>query len=430
METPKSSLSFWKYIRNQILFFWIGASLGAIVMDVVVGVMAHRMHNAAIENTVIAVVVGILVIAGLVHWRLNHLFAPISVLYHEVKRLEQGDFRPRTQVVKGRTDLVEVVYALDAAKDHVVEVLKNLTEVSAGMDQSAAELEGSSRQTSSASEQNANSMVQVQTEVEAQQQLVKQTVREMREAGTLVGEIVAASHEMQSTAQDSQAQADSGRKLLENLLGQMNRLQHAAENLSDVVQGVAQQSGLVMETMNLIRDIAEQTNILSLNATIEAARAGDAGRGFAVVASEVRTLAEQVKGALQQIQSVLEQMSAQTQASTDQMHNLSNALGEGAGVVDTVGDTFSQVLNELNSWANYAQRIATSAQHIGERTQQVNDHMERLDTLSGEQAAAIETVASASQEQLASMEEVSANSEVVATMAKRLKTLAEQFQLS
>lgn len=428
-ESAKINMSFWKQIRHQMLFFWIGASLAAIAMDVIVGYMANRMHNYGIEYTVIVVIIVIFIIAGLVYLRLNQLFAPIRILYNEVKRLEQGDFRPRTEVVKGKTDLVDVVYALDIAKAHVLQVLTELGMTSNDLAQSADALRESSEQTSSVSEQNAESMMHVQTGVEGQQQMVQFTVQEMVQSKVLVGEIVTISRNMKEMAIDSQQIADQGRGELNTVLEQMQRLEQAAQSLSHVIEGVAKQSGLVLNTINLIHEIAEQTNVLSLNASIEAARAGEMGKGFAVVANEIRRLADQTKDALNQVHTVMQQMSTQADASTTEMQSLSTALGQGAGAVDIAGKTFFTVLDDLGTWATYTQQIADAAEQIGQFNTQVNTQMKRLETLSGEQVQAIEMVAAASQEQLASMEEVSASSEVVDTMAMRLKRLAGQFRL-
>lgn len=423
-------MSYWKQIRHQMLFFWIGASLAAIVMDAVVGYMANQMYNYGIESTVVAVIILIVVIAGLVHWRLNYLFAPIRVLYDEVKRLEQGDFRPREQAIRGNTDLVAVVLALDTAKAKVFDVLQELGTASHELAQSAYSLRESSKQTSRASEQNTESMMQVQTGVENQDGMIKQTVENMQQSVLFVADIVKISSEMKSVAELYQDKAVQNRRELDHVLTQMNHLQQAADSLSNVIQGLAKQSELVRNSIALIEEIAEQTNLLSLNASIEAARAGEMGQGFVVVANEVRKLADQSKRVVVQVEGVIEQMSTQTAASTTEMHSLSVTLGEGSNALHQAGETFLGVLEELGAWSSYTEQIVTSAEKIGWFNSQVNDQMKQLDTLSNKQVQVIDMVAAASQEQLASMQEVTASSELVDSMAAQLKGLSEKFQLA
>lgn len=252
--------------------------------------------------------------------------------------------------MKGKTDLVDVVYALDVAKAKVFQVLMELSMASNELAQSAEALRANSKQTRSVSEQNAESMMHVQTGVEGQQQMVKSTVQEMVQSKALVGEIVSISRDMKEMAVNSQRVADQGRDELNTVLEQMQRLEHAAQSLSHVIEGVAKQSGLIFNTVSLIHEIAEQTNVLSLNASIEAARAGEMGKGFAVVANEIRQLADQTKDALKQVHMVKEQMSTQAATSTNEMQSLSVALGQGASAVDTAGRTFFAVLDELGTW--------------------------------------------------------------------------------
>lgn len=424
-----NNISFWKQIRHQMLFFWTGASVAAILMDLVVGYMANRMHDYAIEYTVFAVIILILIIAGLVHWRLNYLFAPIRVLYEEVKRLEQGDFRPRTDSVRGKTDLVEVVFALDAAKATVLEVLNNLGSAAQELAQSAQSLRESSKQTGSASEQNTESMMNVQGRVEKQNAMVRDTVGNMKQSTELVQDIMNTSQEMKMMARESQQKAAQNRTDLDNALTQVQQLEQAAANLSSVIGDLSRHTAAVMTSLNLIEGISEQTNLLALNASIEAARAGEMGQGFAVVAAEVRKLADESKNSLNQVKGVVEKMSVQTEASTREMQSLSVTLGEGSNAINQAGDTFLSMLGELGSWANYSEQIATSAETIGKVNGKVNEQMHRLESLSSEQARLIEMVAAASQEQLASMEEVTASSEMVDSMASHLKGLARRFQL-
>jgi methyl-accepting chemotaxis protein len=428
-QTGKGKLSYWEQMRHQILFFWIAASIGALSMDAVMGILAYRQHDTVMTVLVIAVILVIVVLAGLVHWRLNYLFAPIRILYDEVKRLEQGDFRPRQEPVRGKTDLVHVVLALDAAKAQIAQILEELGDVSYELVQSATALSESSRQTSAASEQSAESMGVLQQGMEEQQKQIALTVQEVDESKTLLAQILEISRGTEEISKASTVKSEQGRVQLNQAITQMRELEQIASTTSGVVEGVATQAEEVMDTVQLIGEIAEKTNILALNATIEAARAGAEGRGFAVVAGEIRQLAEHTREALAQIESAMKQMSKQSQMSTSKMQSLSKSLGEEADAIDDTGNTFFSVLDHLKDWSTYSEQIAQAANHIGQFTTEITHQMKRVESVASEQFQAVETVAAGSQEQLASMEEVAATSEMVNAMAGRLKNLAIKFQV-
>ena len=112
----------------------------------------------------------------------------------------------------------------------------------------------------------------------------------------------------------------------------------------ETVSELGSHSEKVEEIVDLIRSIAEQTNLLALNAAIEAARAGEAGRGFAVVASEVKTLAEESASSTEQIAAIVGQMRGSVGETINAVETGKARVDEGVGVVESAGNAFAETL--------------------------------------------------------------------------------------
>lgn len=215
--------------------------------------------------------------------------------------------------------------------------------------------------------------------------------KQLQSVAVAINELTASFEEVADTTKNSAQKTDSiltmveqGKTVLSSSVKAVNDLASTVNNSSDHIEAVAKDSAEIGSVLEVIRGIAEQTNLLALNAAIEAARAGEQGRGFAVVADEVRTLAQRTHESTGQIDTMI----ARLQASVQQAVSSMSAGGEFATAgVDTVQKTqqeLDQILSEVHLVSNGAMQIADATKQQANVANEINANISELGVLSSD----------------------------------------------
>jgi len=186
------------------------------------------------------------------------------------------------------------------------------------------------------------------------------------------------------------------------------------------------------EIVELIGDIAEQTNMLALNANIEAARAGnggggDAGEGFAVVANEVKNLAEETRSAAGDIEGLIEGTRAESQAAVTKAQEAESSVVEGIDAINDAVAAFEDVAENAAETDSGVQEISDTVDEQAASTEEAVAMIDEVTDLSRETAEETDTVSSVAQRQSASISEVDTAVSTLRTRAEDLQSLLSQF---
>jgi len=237
----------------------------------------------------------------------------------------------------------------------------------------------------------------------------------------------------------------------------MLKVKDAVFETAQRIQDLGVQSQKIGEIIQVIDDIAEQTNLLALNAAIEAARAGEHGKGFAVVADEVRKLAERSGKATKEIAELITNIQRGTKVAVDSMQVGTREVESGVELAQDAGQSLKEIVQGVNTAGEQVHKImeiineiltgseevskavnnvaaiteenSAATEEMSASAEEVNSSMQNIASISEENASGAEEVSASTEELTASIEEISSSSEQLARMAQELQNMVARFKI-
>ncbi|MBD9425382.1 methyl-accepting chemotaxis protein [Pseudomonas sp. PDM15] len=235
------------------------------------------------------------------------------------------------------------------------------------------------------------------------QQHSQQQSQQMELVATAINEVSYAVQDVAKNAEHAasevrlaEQQALQGQQNIEGSLRQIDQLSATIDQAVQVMQNLAQESTQIGSVLEVIRSIAEQTNLLALNAAIEAARAGEQGRGFAVVADEVRMLAQRTQQSTAEIQGMIERLQGNSEAAVKVINASSQASQQTVEQARQAGESLSQIAASLRNLTGLNASIASATLQQSHVVDDINHNVTQAATLAHENALAADHSSEAS----------------------------------
>ncbi|MBN8193290.1 methyl-accepting chemotaxis protein [Bacillus sp. NTK074B] len=224
--------------------------------------------------------------------------------------------------------------------------------------------------------------------------------------------------------------AKEGTGKIEKIQEQMDKIKSNGQHNSNQLAQLDGKISQINRDIGLIKDVADQTNLLSLNASIEAARAGEAGKGFSIVAQEVQKLASLTEENVKTINSVLKDITDQTNEMLNANNEINSNIKEGADLVSTSGELFQKIFQAVDSLTHQVSTIVEDVEDIQGASHRTVESIHEVAAISEEGVATIQEISAASQQQHTTVNMLRTQNEELKEMADSLKQLVQNYKLS
>lgn len=249
-------------------------------------------------------------------------------------------------------------------------------------------------------------VARVSSHAEAQQDRVAEVSAAMEEVSVSVSEVANSADNAAESAKSTLAIVGEGSTQMTNSMDSVARAAHTVQSSSATINELSQAIEKIGTVTSVIREIADQTNLLALNAAIEAARAGEQGRGFAVVADEVRKLAERTSSSTADIGQIVGELTQTTRSAVATMDGTVNEVEEGIKLLQESHRSFQRIKQASEQVNDAASHIASAAKEQSVATEEVAQNMEQISALIEESGASIVQVKQSVNELAATAEEL------------------------
>lgn len=390
------------------------------------------MKNMIRSNgqTVLGVGAAMLVIGGFIAFFLSRsIVRPLRVLQEAARLIAEGDLRQPVRKLKSRDEFARLADTFEQMRQSLQQLIRQAGESAEMVSASAEELTASAQQTVSASGQISDAMQELSSGTDTQAQSVEETFGTVEEMTGLVRSSVSEAEAVMEASRFALDKAGGGSESIATVIRQMEAIDRTMRQLEESIEGLKSRSEEIGEITGVIADISAQTNLLALNAAIEAARAGESGRGFAVVAGEVRKLADQAAAAVRQIGERITFMQRGSQHAADAMGQAAEEVRLGQQVVETAGQAFSEIGHSVREISARMDGIVDTTVQISKGNEKVISSIRLIRQVAEETAAGTQNAVAATEEQHATMEEITMAAETLSKTAEQMNALIHKFMV-
>ncbi|WP_423213751.1 methyl-accepting chemotaxis protein [Pseudomonas viridiflava] len=370
------------------------AKVEAELGQMVVGLASDERTDAERSLYVAIVIVVLMLIAVL--WLASVIIRNIKIAVVDVNRtlisLSTRDLTART---------------LYTGKDEFGEIARNLDNMALQISEVIREIGSATAQVATAAEQSSAVALQTSNNVAQQRQGTDQVATAISEMSATVKDVARSTTDAAEMSQRVNASTLQGKTEIENTISLIQGLEVQAEQTSRIIGELKGESDSISSVLDVIRGVAEQTNLLALNAAIEAARAGEQGRGFAVVADEVRNLAKKTQDSTVSIQNMIANLQSGSDRAASSMQETLGKAKEGASNVVRAGELLEEIAEGIASISDRNIQVASAAEEQSLVAEEIHRNVNDINTL---------------------VDQVSAGAEQTAVTSRELARLAEQQQ--
>ncbi|HWL23190.1 MAG TPA: methyl-accepting chemotaxis protein [Ureibacillus sp.] len=358
---------------------------------------------------------------------IRSILRPLRLLGVSAEKIGEGDLREKIDI-KGQDEFRKLATIFNKMVDSLQSVIRQVSEQSNSLAASSEELTASTTENQRATNQIVESIQQFASGAEKQSEAVDRSSNATYSMQNNIQLIAEKAVNASSKAKQALEEVNLGDETIQRAVEQMQSINSTVQSIEGAVTDLGRRSSEIGSIVETIKQIADQTNLLSLNAAIEAARAGEAGKGFAVVADEVRKLAEQSAKATTQIAAIIGHIQSETEQAVNTMAIGTKEVAKGITVMNEAGQKFTSIRDNVLEVSNEVEEVSTAAGEMELHSNLVAKSTDAVKQLTETNLASVQNISASTEEQLASMEEIAASADELSIMAEKLKQTIQQFK--
>lgn len=315
----------------------------------------------------------------------NSITIPLQVAVDAAKKLSEGDLTYHIEQEKiAKNEVGLLLGALKMTTNNLKEIIGSISLASTSLGAASNQL----NTITSSTAEGAQEQLQMTDQVAVAMNEMTATVQEVAQNASTAAEL----------ATEANTEANTGIQVITGTIDIINKLEGEMSNTATQLNGLAQEADDVGGILDVIRGIADQTNLLALNAAIEAARAGEQGRGFAVVADEVRSLAQRTQESTQEIQALIERLQKGVNEAVTTMDKSRNYMTASVEEASRSGDTLNNISTVIVKINDMNAQIATASEEQSVTAEQINQNIVSVNAITQQSANDAETTVKSSRE--------------------------------
>jgi len=334
----------------------------------------HRTSDLTDRLLIGGATLGMCLGLGLAFLITRSIVQPIASLRHALERLATDCDLTTRLPVRGRDECAQMGSAFNSALSTLSTTVQTIQRRSQDLSASANELSGAART--------------IKDGTQTQSEAASAVAASVQELAVSVSHVAESAGQATDLASESNQAANQGSAVVESASQEMSRIAEDVRASSGKAQSLAQRSNDISGIVQVIKDVADQTNLLALNAAIEAARAGEQGRGFAVVADEVRKLAERTSRSAAEITELINVVQTDTKSVVATMEGSIGRVESGVQLAQQAAQTLAQIRTGTSGTSTKIGEIATATREQSTASNDIARHVERIAQMTEENSAA------------------------------------------
>ncbi len=354
---------------------------------------------------------------------------PINNIVAIMKEAENGDLTNRADYLY-KNEVGQLGNSFNHMIDNITLMIQENKKVSAYAVKSANDLKRISGESASASEQIASAIDEVAKGAISQVDYSERTDREMKELSSEINEVASNMVKVSSITETTKRLSSQSIETIKELTEKNTEMGANISQVDTTMDLLNVEIAQIKDMVKIIKNVSEETNLLSLNASIEAARAGDAGRGFAVVAKEIRKLADQTKSSSLRIETVIASILTQTKTSVELVKTTITLFKDQSTSIHDTQQAFENILEGTNSIINEIDYIEASIGKINLNKEKVEHAISEMVDVAEVSSATTQEVTATTEEQSAAAEELGDLASSLSQTILELETKINKFKIN